>query len=583
MSNIIKRNESLSARLYKTALRILNPGKSPKSADDPFKHNIDKNRLGLWFAPIAVIATTGLMVTLQLNDHRPVGLRTVFDDVILTHLFSKAGLAVLPHLLFALVFYFIWRNSYNSFALRVNHGWINKLAGPRGTANLSTTLMLCCFPVLLLSSVDELTIAVSAFYLMAIVAMFSAFLFAMLYQSIVDEARSRAGYDSASPGTHHPFYSLDTTSFGWVATNFLTAMCLIGLLVLLSFQQDFHEGWIYVADDRTLAVGPKFSLAFGVEALYLSTLVVIGFFSGAFRTPAWVVRPDRNQEIAALNAALGGDDGNTQQAAVAGGVTTEAGTDQPYNAEMRILPLMQSARAIQSAAGAVLLYFASNDLIYSIAFLFLLMFSYVFNDIFDFLIGKDKVAHPDRPLPSGRLDVSVAKSAAASIAAAFLFTVSFLPSLQSQAFLAGGIATSAAYSLYLKRWLPSLATPIWGAMIVLVFLSATGAEPVYYPMCFAFFLGRELLLDIRDEHADKDFAILPSLATLLGGMAKPVAVALMIAPLGLLATFSNSYQWLVAALVAIFICVVFTFYRNNKRLEFITKSGYLFVLISQFA
>jgi hypothetical protein len=68
-------------------------------------------------------------------------------------------------------------------------------------------------------------------------------------------------------------------------------------------------------------------------------------------------------------------------------------------------------------------------------------------------------------------------------------------------------------------------------MTVTVFLHASDVEPISYVLCLVFFIGRELLLDVRDEKTDKILAKLPSLATILGSAAMPIAVAAMLIPL----------------------------------------------------
>lgn len=240
----------------------------------------------------------------------------------------------------------------------------------------------------------------------------------------------------------------------------------------------------------------------------------------------------------------------------------------------------KSIRVCQCLASALVLYLFSANLSYSIAFLLLLAFSYSFNDILDYALGNDCEAHPHRPLPSGALSLKNALIGCVGLAMLFCLQIVWMPSVSEKQVLLGGIAISALYSLFLKRWYPGFAMPIWSTMTVVVFLQATHVEPIYYVLCAVFFVGRELLLDVRDEKTDKKLARLPSLATLLGVWARPLAVAGMLLPLLFLLVFTQQSASMLLMAIVLFVLALALTYKEAPRMEAVSKAGYLFVLFT---
>ena len=245
-----------------------------------------------------------------------------------------------------------------------------------------------------------------------------------------------------------------------------------------------------------------------------------------------------------------------------------------------LIPFFRSIRGFQSLASALILFVFSENLGYSVAFLLLLAFSYSFNDIFDYMLGNDSQAHPNRPLPSGTLSLKSAAMGCTILAMLFLAQVVFISSLHEKLILISGLCISALYSLFLKRWYPGFAMPIWSAMTVVVFLKASDVETVCYVLCLMFFIGRELLLDIRDEKTDRLLAKTPSLATILGSWGRPIAVAGMIIPIMALLFFDQQNYLILSVAIALFAACLFVTYKSAEKMEIVTKAGYLFVFFA---
>lgn len=245
-----------------------------------------------------------------------------------------------------------------------------------------------------------------------------------------------------------------------------------------------------------------------------------------------------------------------------------------------LVPFFRSIRGFQSLASALILFVFSENLGYSVAFFLLLAFSYSFNDIFDFTLGNDSQAHPNRPLPSGALSLKFASIGCAILALLFCAQVALISSLNEKLILIAGLCISALYSLFLKRWFPAFAMPIWSAMTVVVFLKASDVETVCYVLCLMFFIGRELLLDIRDEKTDRLLAKMPSLATILGSWGRPIAVAGMVIPIMALLFFDRENYLILNVAIGLFVASLFITYKSADKMELVTKAGYLFVFFA---
>lgn len=254
-------------------------------------------------------------------------------------------------------------------------------------------------------------------------------------------------------------------------------------------------------------------LLYSVEVLVLLSLVIIGVLTASLRSI--INTTVYSDEVYLLNAtspldilrrgASDGQIGATEQSA--------ASRDGSNALNKQILeqlaPLSESARLVSSIASSMLLWVVSGESLYSLLFFLFLTFSFLINDLVDFMTGKDLICHPRRPLPSGRLTVKVSAVGAAVVLVLLLSLSSFTTGSSFQTIsimIATGL--SFIYSLAAKRLFPAIGTIVWVIAVAIAFLGAMKSIqplPVYF-LFFLTFYSRELLLDIRDINADKLFA-----------------------------------------------------------------------------
>jgi 4-hydroxybenzoate polyprenyltransferase len=587
MNQILEKTTNVGQRLYSTTVRLLagRIGGDGEGDDSRFEENVKRNRISRRFHFAAVITAVAIAYLLSpevsSTTQKDVVARFLQDSVIY-NIKSKAFVAILPHLMFSALFFLIWHTSYNSFARRVEHRWINRALGPKGLATLSTSSMILAFITLALAPVSELGNRISLFYGLSIFSMITAFVFSLAYQGILSIAKDSSISRRPRRGELPEFFTLDTTSFGWVATNLLTAVCLGLMLIFIVYHGDFHNGWRISEIDGSVIAGPYYSRTLGFEAIYLFTLTVIGFFSGTFRTPLSYEKPNLVDEIADLNIRLSGAGGGTAPGGSTQGVEAPKGpvTDGAVQA---IHAVLEMARFHQSVFAAGLLYAVSWNLSYSITFFLLLIFSYLVNDALDFIFGKDLLSHPHRPLPSGRAGVPLATVCIVLSALALFVSVLHLPDGSHRILFVGGVMVSLLYSLFLKRLFPLVATPLWSAMTVVIFLESVSASVGMYFVAISYFLGRELLLDVRDDHADRVFLVRPGLAQILGVHAATVALCAMIGALMIIPLVVSSNAALFAVVCTVFAVLLLALSCRPSMLITVSKFGYGFVLAVHFA
>ncbi len=145
-----------------------------------------------------------------------------------------------------------------------------------------------------------------------------------------------------------------------------------------------------------------------------------------------------------------------------------------------------------------------------LAFAFAIAFGNVLNDVFD--VPIDRISHPERPLPSGKISVSAAVSFCcasfvfALVPAAFpsvcaSFHVIFYASLFTLLFL---------YDRFLKR-IPLLKNITVAALcttplVRAAFYPEANSRPLFVAIGFAFFLTlvREIIKDLEDMDGDRN-------------------------------------------------------------------------------
>ena len=211
------------------------------------------------------------------------------------------------------------------------------------------------------------------------------------------------------------------------------------------------------------------------------------------------------------------------------------------------------------------------------------------NDYYDRDI--DKVAHPERPIPSG----GVSAAAARSIAVA-LFVVAFVLSLFVNAWSVGIVVVSIAIIVGYERWLKAegLAGNLaisWltGALFLFGGAAVGRLELAWILAALAFLatLGREIVKDIQDVEGDKGFRrTLPiGIGLRNAGIAGSAAfvAAVVLSPLPyLLDLLSIWYVPVVAAADGIFIYCALIHFKNPEKGQKIAKLGMVIALLAFF-
>lgn len=144
-----------------------------------------------------------------------------------------------------------------------------------------------------------------------------------------------------------------------------------------------------------------------------------------------------------------------------------------------------------------------------LAFAFAIAFGNVLNDVFD--ISIDRVSHPERPLPSGKISVSAAVSFCGASLVLALVPATF-PSIHAVfhiAFYATLFATLFLYDRFLKR-IPLLKNITVAALcttplVRAIFYPDANPYPLFVAIGFAFSLTliREIIKDLEDMEGDR--------------------------------------------------------------------------------
>lgn len=206
----------------------------------------------------------------------------------------------------------------------------------------------------------------------------------------------------------------------------------------------------------------------------------------------------------------------------------------------------------------------TSDLIvscrYALPTLFISMCIFIVNDIDD--IESDKVNHPDRPLPSGRLLPSVAAGFYFICFALALFTSKLLVP-QETSFLHYLFLFLAINYKYVEEYAPNFkafyAAILLSFPVLLAVSLLPDANELYLVVAtsFLFILGRELCMDFLDQAGDQPSFItsisrrfLTTLAFSVQGVGLLLLVPLTMVPMDALVlliivalSFSSFYLW----------------------------------------
>jgi geranylgeranylglycerol-phosphate geranylgeranyltransferase len=219
--------------------------------------------------------------------------------------------------------------------------------------------------------------------------------------------------------------------------------------------------------------------------------------------------------------------------------------------------------------------------------------------VFTFIVGGnslndytdrevDKKAHPDRPIPSGRISPRSALTISA-----IMFTISFIFSLpldwMSILIVSSAIGVMILYETWSKQaglagnlsisWLTGALFLLGGSVV-----GSPEKTVIFASMAFLATLGREIVKDIEDVEADFDRRTLPKRigkkwAGVLGSLAFLLAVALSFEPF-ISGYLSTGYLTIVVMADAIFIYCSIVHFQNPTKGQMWAKYGMLVALIA---
>ena len=208
------------------------------------------------------------------------------------------------------------------------------------------------------------------------------------------------------------------------------------------------------------------------------------------------------------------------------------------------------------------------------------------NDYYDREV--DKVAHPERPIPSGRMRPGTALRLSVAAFAISVFLSIFLNLISIMIVVSAVIVMLLYETITKKAGLTGNLSIAWltGALFLLggAVVSHVDQVAVIAAMAFLATLGREIVKDIQDMEGDFDRLTLPKRigrrrAGVLGSAAFLGAVAL--SPVPYLAGFLDwPYLAVVTAADAIFIYSAIVHFRSPKQGQYWAKIGMLVALIA---
>lgn len=203
---------------------------------------------------------------------------------------------------------------------------------------------------------------------------------------------------------------------------------------------------------------------------------------------------------------------------------------------MFINELIETTRFYKSFLYSLPLVFLVNTE-YALSLLFFLLFSYIFNDFVD--AEKDKLGHPERPIPSGRLE----RNFAGKVSVILLLLAMIIPAVQTSQYLItflGALLLSVLYSAVIKPSYPALATIFWATAVSLATVSGLNLGWIFTAGFTFIVYGYEILLDVRDVDSDSKYYTKPTIAVILNRHSIFVSSTLLL--LGVLMLVYSLYE-----------------------------------------
>ena len=339
------------------------------------------------------------------------------------------------------------------------------------------------------------------FLLIFILSYFVAWFFSWTLRAYIAKGLKYCKENGADPGK---LTLMSQTTKGWLYVNSLVGVFWCAFYAMFPLE-DF-----LIQNDVTHIVW-KFSWI--VIALLVTSIMVSGIRSAAFS-----FRVSYIDEVKNFNKAFekvnNGNNQSTEKENLLSPAEEEV-PPLPKNMSRSIVFLKgfaKTTRLAGSMAASLLIYASVSDYVYSVVSFIFLTFSFAYNDYVDH--KKDNIGHPDRAIPSGLLSRKMSLFIAISLLTLGLLSL-LLVNLSNTILFLILYAGSIFYSFLLKKYLPSIATPLWSLMITLMVSIPSNFGILEIFAIYSFFYGRELLLDYRDISSDLLFCKHPSLPAIL--------------------------------------------------------------------
>ncbi len=200
----------------------------------------------------------------------------------------------------------------------------------------------------------------------------------------------------------------------------------------------------------------------------------------------------------------------------------------------------------------------------------------------------DKTAHPERPVPSGRMKPEEARNAGVAMLAASFIVSFFTFDIACIAIVAVAVALMVSYELFLKQrgFVGNLTIAILTGMVFLLGSALVGdvmANAVVAAMACLVSIGREIAKDIEDMDSDEGRKTLPMSI----GVKASSAIACMFFILGpvlsilpmIEGTYSVLYYTVIVADI-VFVCSAAAVFRSPRKAEKLAKLGMIVGLVA---
>lgn len=510
------------------------------ASDSPFAENIQENTLkptiGLFPLLLSALGVAATIFRLQV-DLDTTFLLKVFDG-------DFSGLLSVVHLsiysiILCLAWYIRYKESLTIFPHKFICRSIKRLAG------FSIVISGACSISILFITGDMLVYSVELCLLALLLCFLSALILSYLITYLVNKYSKQLEDDKQTltalivqvntifdetPATEDllNMREINKLAWGWFYFN-LTSAILIGLYLS---SISLFDVWSYTYVQEYLANKTNWasSQLLAADYLFILSLLLLGFVGGGLRTS--IKKDDFSKEAYLFNLYhqlnMNNHNGEAasrsqeEQAETKGDNETESpskedeGEEKPKEStgnKLTVLAysVLETTRLFDSLLGTAIIFAINGSILYSASALIFLLFSFSFNDLIDYKSGKDIDCHPSRPLPSGRLSYRTAKSISFLLLASGLGTAWML-SKDLFFVLLSCYVLSALYTILLKKYVPTVATPIWCMVVSLLALFPSSVDFAGYILFFAFFYSREVLLDFRDASHDAKHCKTPSIA-----------------------------------------------------------------------